>query len=221
MSNRTLSLDDGLYRYLLEVSVEESELLRALREETQASVELAAMQISPEQGQFMHWLVRLLGVRRAIEVGTYTGYSAICIASALAQDGELICCDINAEWTALARRYWQRAGLAQRIHLQLQPAAETLQALLAEGRDGEFDFVFIDADKPGYPLYYELALKLLRPGGVIAIDNTLWSGAVADPDDQSPETRAIRQMNTLLKEDKRVEKCMLPIGDGLSLAMKK
>jgi len=221
LSNRTLSLDDGLYRYLLEVSVEESELLRALREETQASVELAAMQISPEQGQFMHWLVRLLGVRRAIEVGTYTGYSAICIASALAQDGELICCDINAEWTALARRYWQRAGLAQRIHLQLQPAAETLQALLAEGRDGEFDFVFIDADKPGYPLYYELALKLLRPGGVIAIDNTLWSGAVADPDDQSPETRAIRQMNTLLKEDKRVEKCMLPIGDGLSLAMKK
>ncbi len=221
MSNRTLSLDDRLYQYLLEFSVEESPLLRELRQQTQRDVELAVMQISPEQGQFIRWLVRLAGVRRAIEVGTYTGYSSLCIAMAMPEEGELICCDVNREWTDLAQRYWHRAGLAQRIRLHLQPAQQTLRTLLEAGREGEFDFVFIDADKPNYPVYYELALKLLRRGGVIAIDNTLWSGAVADANDQSADTRAIRQMNALLKDDKRVEKCMLPIGDGLSLAMKK
>lgn len=221
MSNRTLSLDDRLYQYLLDVSVDESDLLRELREETAASVEFSVMQISPEQGQFMSLLLRLMGARRAIELGTYTGYSSICIASALPADGELICCDITEQWTDVARRYWQRAGLDSIISLQLRPALDTLQDLLEQGRDGEFDFVFIDADKQNYLAYYEHALRLVRPGGLIAIDNTLWSGAVADPADQEPGTRAIRRMNEMLKEDIRVHRCMLPLGDGLGLAMKK
>jgi len=221
LSNRTLSLDDRLYQYLLDVSVDESDLLRELREETAASVEFSVMQISPEQGQFMSLLLRLMGARRAIELGTYTGYSSICIASALPADGELICCDITEQWTDVARRYWQRAGLDSIISLQLRPALDTLQDLLEQGRDGEFDFVFIDADKQNYLTYYEHALRLVRPGGLIAIDNTLWSGAVADPADQEPGTRAIRRMNEMLKEDIRVHRCMLPLGDGLGLAMKK
>ncbi len=221
MSNRTLSLDDRLHQYLLDVSVDESDLLRELREETAASVEFSVMQISPEQGQFMTLLMRLFGARRAIELGTYTGYSSICIASGLPEDGELICCDITEQWTDVAKRYWQRAGLESKISLHLRPALETLQALLDEGRGGEFDFVFIDADKQNYVAYYELSLKLLRQGGLIAIDNTLWSGAVADPANQEPGTRAIRRMNEMLKHDNRVDKCMLPLGDGLSLARKK
>lgn len=221
MSNRTLSLDDRLYQYLLDVSVDESDLLRELREETAASVEFSVMQISPEQGQFMTLLMRLIGARRAIELGTYTGYSSICIASGLPEDGELICCDITEQWTDVARRYWRRAGLENKISLHLRPALETLQALLDEGRAGEFDFVFIDADKQNYVAYYELSLKLLRQGGLIAIDNTLWSGDVADPANQEPGTRAIRRMNEMLKHDDRVDKCMLPLGDGLSLARKR
>ena len=221
MSNRPLSLDDRLYQYLLDVSVDESDLLRELREETAASVEFSVMQISPEQGQFMTLLMRLIGARRAIELGTYTGYSSICIASGLPEDGELICCDITEQWTDVARRYWRRAGLESKISLHLRPALETLQALLDEGRAGEFDFVFIDADKQNYVAYYELSLKLLRQGGLIAIDNTLWSGDVADPANQEPGTRAIRRMNEMLKHDDRVDKCMLPLGDGLSLARKK
>ena len=221
MSNRTLSLDDRLYQYLLDVSVDESDLLRELREETAASVEFSVMQISPEQGQFMTLLVRLMGARRAIELGTYTGYSSICIASGLAEDGELICCDITEQWTNVARRYWRRAGLENIISLQLRPALETLQNLLDQGRGGEFDFVFIDADKQNYLAYYEHALRLVRPGGLIAIDNTLWSGAVADPADQEPGTRAIRRMNEMLKQDNRVHRCMLPLGDGLGMEMKK
>ncbi len=221
MSNRTLSLDDRLYQYMLDVSVDESDLLRELREETAASVEFSVMQISPEQGQFMTLLMRLIGARRAIELGTYTGYSSICIANGLPEDGELICCDITEQWTDVARRYWRRAGLESKISLQLRPALETLQALLDEGRAGEFDFVFIDADKQNYVAYYELSLKLLRQGGLIAIDNTLWSGAVADPSNQEPGTRAIRRMNEMLKHDDRVDKCMLPLGDGLSLARKR
>ena len=221
MSNRTLSLDDRLYQYLLDVSVDESDLLRELREETAASVEFSVMQISPEQGQFMTLLMRLIGAGRAIELGTYTGYSSICIASGLPEDGELICCDITEQWTDVAKRYWRRAGLENKISLHLRPALETLQALLDDARDGEFDFVFIDADKQNYVAYYELSLKLLRQGGLIAIDNTLWSGDVADPANQEPGTRAIRRMNEMLKHDDRVDKCMLPLGDGLSLARKR
>ncbi len=220
MSNRTLSMDDRLYEYMLDVSVNESELLRELREETAASVEFSVMQISPEQGQFMTLLMRLIGAKKAIELGTYTGYSSICIAEGMPDDAELICCDITEQWVAVAQKYWAKAGLQDKIDLRIRPALETLEDLLAQGRAGEFDFVFIDADKQNYQNYYELALKLLRTGGLIAIDNTLWSGAVADPDNDEPGTRAIRKMNQLLKLDTRVEKCMLPIGDGLSFAMK-
>lgn len=221
MSNRTITMDDRLYDYLLRVAVDESELLKALREETFASVEFPVMQISPEQGQFMTLLMRLIGARKAIEVGTYTGYSSICIAEGLPDDGELICCDLQAPWTDVARKYWAQAGLEEKITLHIRPGEETLKELLEQGREGDFDFVFIDADKQNYTVYYELALRLLKPGGLIAIDNTLWSGAVADPADTQPGTRAIRRMNDRLKIDERVHRCMLPIGDGLSLALKK
>jgi predicted O-methyltransferase YrrM len=221
MSNRTLSLDDRLHAYLLDVGVDEPDLLRELREETFASIDFPAMQISPEQGQFMSLLLRLFGARRAIELGTYTGYSSICIARALPADGELVCCDIERRWTAIAERYWRRAGLRERIDLRLKPALETLEDLLASGRGGEFDFVFIDADKLNYDAYYELALRLLRSGGLVAIDNTLWSGDVANPANTEPGTCAIRRLNELLKDDARVERCLLPIGDGLSLALKR
>lgn len=221
MSNRTLTLDDRLYQYMLNVSVDESELLGELREETFAAVEFPVMQISPEQGQFMTLLVRLIGARKVIELGTYTGYSSLCIAQALPDDGELICCDLQAAWTDVARKYWARAGEEHKITLHLRPGEETLQALIDDGREGEFDFVFIDADKQNYTRYYEMALRLLRPGGLIAIDNTLWSGEVADPANMEPGTRAIRRMNDRLKIDDRVYKSLLPIGDGLSLALKK
>lgn len=219
MSNRTLSIDDRIYDYLLSVSVDESELLSQLRDETQ-QVEWSVMQISPEQGQFMSLLVRLLNAKRALEIGTYTGYSSICIANALTDGGELVCCDDSAEWTAVAKKYWQLAGLEDKIKLHLQDAATTLQTLLDEGAAGSFDFIFIDADKQNYQLYYEQSLKLLRQGGLIAIDNTLWSGSVADPDNMEPGTRAIRQFNTMIKQDKRVTKSMVPIGDGLTLVHK-
>lgn len=220
MGNRTLTIDDRLYEYILDVGVDESELLRELREETFASVEFSVMQISPEQGQFITLLMRLIGARRAIELGTYTGYSSICIAQGLPDDGELICCDMQEQWTNVAKKYWAKAGLEHKITLHIRHGAETLTALVDEGRAGDFDFVFIDADKQNYTIYYELALKLLRKGGVVAIDNTLWSGEVANPENQEPGTRAIRRMNDLLKDDNRVHQCMLPIGDGLSLAIK-
>ena len=220
MSNRTLSIDDRLYEYMLDVAVDETPLLAELRAETFAQVEFPVMQISPEQGAFMRMLMQLIGAKKAIELGTYTGYSSICIAEGLGEGGELVCCDITEQWTTVAQKYWAKAGLDDSISLHLRPALETLEALLTEGRNEEFDFIFIDADKQNYLHYYEQALKLLRPGGLIAIDNTLWSGAVADPEDQEPGTRAIRRMNEFLRDDKRVQKCMLPIGDGLSLVLK-
>ena len=219
MSNRTLSIDDRIYDYLLSVSLRESELQKQLREET-AGIEYSEMQIAPEQGQFMAMLVGLCGARRAIEVGTYTGYSSISIASALPDDGELICCDDSAEWTAVAKKYWQRAGLEKRIKLKLGPAADTLQSLIDEGQSGLFDFIFIDADKQNYEVYYEQALNLVCQGGLIAVDNTLWSGDVADPDNNEPGTRAIRHFNDVVKEDKRVQISLVPIGDGLTLIRK-
>ncbi len=219
MSNRTLSIDDRLYEYLLRVSVDESELLARLREETR-SVEWSIMQISPEQGQFMALLVKLINAKRALEIGTYTGYSSICIATAMAEDSELICCDTSEEWTQLARKYWQLAGLEKRVKLQLQAAELTLQSLLDEGAAGSFDFIFIDADKQNYSLYYEQSLLLLRQGGLMAIDNTLWSGDVADPENTEPGTRAIRRFNDRVKADMRVTKSLVPIGDGLTLVIK-
>ena len=219
MSNRTLSIDDRTYDYICDVCVNESALLRQLREET-AELEYSVMQISPEQGQFMTLLVKMLKAERALEIGTFTGYSSICIATALPDNGRLICSDISPQWTAIAEKYWALAELEDRITLHSQPAEKTLQALFEEGAEGSFDFVFIDADKQNYIRYFEMALKLLRIGGVIAIDNTLWSGEVANPDNMEPGTRAIRRFNEAIKNDGRISHSLLTIGDGLTLILK-
>jgi caffeoyl-CoA O-methyltransferase len=219
LGNRTLSIDDRVYDYLLSVSLKESDLLAQLRMET-AGIEFSEMQIAPEQGQFMAMLVKLMGARRALEIGTFTGYSSVVIATALPEDGELVCCDDSEEWTSMARKYWQQAGLEDRINFKLGDASKTLQAMIDEGREGTFDFIFIDADKQNYPLYYELSLKLLRAGGLIAVDNTLGSGDVADPGNDEPGTRAIRRFNEMLKQDQRVEISLVTIGDGLTLVYK-
>jgi predicted O-methyltransferase YrrM len=220
MSSRTLQLTDGIYQYLLDHSLREDGIARELREHT-AGQQWAAMQISPEQGQFMTLLVELLGARRILEVGTFTGYSALCLARALPADGELVCCDISEEWTAVGIPYWERAGVRSRIKLCIQPALLTLDALLADGRAGGFDMAFIDADKVNYQHYYERGLQLLRPGGLLLIDNTLWGGSVADPADQDADTLAIRALNDKLLADERVTLSLLPIGDGLTLARKR
>jgi predicted O-methyltransferase YrrM len=219
MSDRTINLDERLYRYLQEHSVREHPVLRELREAT-AGMPHAGMQISPEQGQFMALLVRLMGARRALEVGVFTGYSALSVALALPPDGKVIACDVNAEWTAMARKYWDKAGVGGKIELALAPALETLDKLLAGGGAGRYDFAFIDADKENYLGYYERCLALVRKGGLLAFDNTLWSGHVADPARQDKDTVAIRALNDKLHEDPRVLPAMLPVGDGLTLALK-
>lgn len=201
-------------------SLREPELLAQLREET-ATQELAVMQITPEQGQFMTLLTQLCGVKRAIEVGTFTGYSALCIAMGLPEDGELIACDISEEWTSIGKRYWQQAAMDQKIDLRLAPAVDTLDQLIAAGCSGEFDLAFIDADKQNYQNYYEQCLKLLRSGGLIMVDNVFWGGSVADESDQEADTRAIRELNAILKKDDRIDLSMVPIGDGLTLARKR
>ena len=219
MSNRTLSIDDRIYDYLCDVAVNEPELLKQLRDET-AQLDYSAMQISPEQGQFMSLLIKLTGARRAIEIGTFTGYSSICIASAMPEDGRLICCDTSPQWTQMAEKYWQLAGIEDKIKLYTQPAQVTLHMLIDDGAENSFDFIFIDADKQNYIVYYELALRLVRKGGLIAVDNTLWSGAVADPDNSEPGTRAIRRFNDMLRDDDRVSHSLVTIGDGLTLVLK-
>jgi len=220
VSRRTEALTDELYEYLLSVSLREADVLRRLREETGA-LESARMQISPEQGQFMALLVELTGARNALEIGTFTGYSALVVALALPDDGRLVACDISEEWTAIARRYWDEAGVAHKVDLRLGPGADTLDALLTEGRANDFDFVFIDADKEGLDSYYEKSLELLRTGGLIAVDNTLWHGKVVDPAVTDPATEAIRVFNAKLRDDERVSLSLVPIGDGLSLARKR
>jgi caffeoyl-CoA O-methyltransferase len=220
MSSRTIPMTDRLYDYLLKVSLREPPLLAELRAET-AKLPLAMMQISPEQGQFMALLAELIGARKAIEVGTFTGYSALCVAGALPADGKLIACDISEEFTSVARRYWAKSGIAARIELRLAPALDTLNGLLKGGGAGSFDFAFIDADKTQYDAYYEAILKLLRPGGLVTIDNVLWSGAVADGRKRDADTVALRALNEKLKTDKRISLSMLPIGDGLTLARKR
>ncbi len=216
MSRRSINLTDDLYEYLLNVSLREPPLLARLREET-AGLASAAMQISPEQGQFMRLLVELIGARRAIEIGTFTGYSALVVAAGLSVGGKLICCDVNEKSAAIARRYWAEAGLADRIELHLAPALETLDEMLAAGVE-PFDFGFIDADKENYDGYYERLLKLIRPGGLILIDNVLWDGSVIDLEKTDADTEAIRALNLKLKVDERVTLSMLPLGDGLTLA---
>ena len=220
MANRTTALTDRLYDYLVDVSVREPPILRELREET-AKLPMAMMQIGAEQGQFMRLLIELIGARRAVEVGTFTGYSALCVAEAMGPQGRLIACDVSEEYTAVARRYWARAGVAERIDLRLGPAVATLDDLLAKGAAGSIDFVFIDANKTDYDAYFERALRLLRPGGLIAVDNVLWSGSVADPTADDEDTNAIRALNRKLATDERVSLSLLPIGDGLTLARKR
>lgn len=217
MSTHTINMTPALYEYMLSVSAVEPEVLRRLREET-STLEMARMQISPEQGQFMRLLIGLSGARRALEVGVFTGYSSLCVAMALPPEGELFACDVSEEWTAIARRYWREAGMEERIHLRIAPALLTLQELLSARGPGQFDFAFIDADKPNYRAYFEKCLELVRPGGFIAVDNVLWSGRVAEPGVTDPDTVAIREFNKALSRDRRVEHCIVPIADGLTLA---
>jgi predicted O-methyltransferase YrrM len=220
MSRRSISLTDSLYEYLLSVSLREPDLLRRLREETAADPS-ARMQVSPEQGQFMALLARLMGARRYLEIGVYTGYSSLALALALPEDGRILACDVSERWTAIARRYWAAAGVAHKIELRLAPALETLERARAEGAAGTFDFAFIDADKENYVAYYERVLGLLRPGGLLVVDNTLWSGRVADPEDAEADTVAMRHFNEHLHLDERVDLSLVPIGDGLTLARKR
>ena len=219
MSNRSITLNDSLYAYLLSVSLRESELQRRLREET-AQDPMARMQIAPEQGQFMGLIARLMGARRCIEVGVFTGYSSLAVALALPMDGSIVACDVSEQWTSVARRYWAEAGVVDRIDLRLAPALETLDALLAAGGAGRYDLAFIDADKVNYLGYYERVLELLRPGGLVVVDNTLWSGRVADPEVADADTVALRHFNEHLHHDARVDLSLVPIGDGLTLARK-
>jgi caffeoyl-CoA O-methyltransferase len=218
MSRRTINLDDTLYDYLLEHSLREHPEQTALREATRTHPH-GGMQISPEQGQFMQLLVKLIGARHTIEVGTFTGYSALTVALALPPDGKVLACDISDEYTSIGKPYWQRAGVADKIELVIAPATQTLDARLASGEAGHYDFAFIDADKPGYDSYYERCPQLVRAGGLIAFDNTLWGGDVARPA-RDDDTRALQALNDKLHRDERIDMAMLPIGDGLTLARK-
>lgn len=220
MSRYNEFIPERVSQYLVEHSLHEAAVLSELRKTT-AELAQAQMQISPLQGQFMALLVKLTGARRCIEIGTFTGYSSLAVALALPDDGHIVACDVNQEWTDIARRFWQQAGVADRITLKLQPATDTLQTMLDHGQAGSHDFAFIDADKPTYQTYYELVLKLLRPGGLIAVDNTLWSGKVADPAVSDTNTDALRAFNDHLHADQRIDLSVLPIGDGLTLARKR
>jgi predicted O-methyltransferase YrrM len=220
MSRETLGLSAPLSDYLRAVGMREDADLAALRAET-ASHTMARMQISPEQGQLMALLIRMLGARKTLEVGVFTGYSAMVVAKAMGPQGRVVALDVSEEFTAVARRHWAKAGIAERIDLRLAPAADSLKKLIAAGESGTFDFAFIDADKENYDTYYEASLTLLRKGGLIAIDNVLWSGAVIDPSDTTAATAALRKINQKIHGDARVEVSMVPIGDGLTLALKR
>ena len=220
MSTRSILLTDPLYDYLLAVSLRETDLQRRLREETAANP-MSRMQISPEQGQFMALLVRLIGARRSIEVGVFTGYCSLAVALALPADGGIVACDVSEEWTALRAATGPRPGLRHRIDLRLAPAIETLDSLLADDGRGGFDLAFIDADKTNYLAYYERVLELLRPGGLVVVDNTLWSGRVADAAVDDEDTVALRHFNQCLHRDQRVDLSLLPVGDGLTLARRR
>ena len=220
MGKRTLDLDERLYDYLLSVSSREVPVLRRLREETD-KLEEARMQISPDQGQFMALLLKLIGATRVIEIGTFTGYSALVMALALSDDGRIVCCDKSDEWTSIARRYWREAGVEDKIELRLGDALGTLDALMDSGDKNSFDFAFIDADKVNMQNYFERCLALLRQGGLIAVDNVLWGGSVINEEKQDDDTVAIRAFNKQLKEDDRVDIALVSIGDGLTLARKR
>jgi len=220
MASKTHFMDQKVLRYVVEHSLRDAPLLAELRAET-ATLTQGGMQVPPEQGQFLALMVQATGATRCIEVGTFTGYSALCVAQALPANGKLVCCDVSEEWTNIGRRYWERAGVAGKIDLRIAPATETLDRMLSAGEAGHYDFAFIDADKPNYQPYYERCLRLIRTGGLIAFDNTLWSGAVADDADQSESTRALRALNDKLHHDERVSVSLLSIGDGVTLALKR
>ena len=220
MANRTIGISDELAAYVRRVGTREPEVLARLREET-AALPQHRMQVAPEQGAFLALLVELVGARRCIEIGTFTGYSSTAMALALPTDGKLVCCDVSEEWTSIARRYWEEAGIAPRIDLRLAPAVETLDRMLVDGEEDAFDLAFIDADKSGYDAYYERLLRLVRPGGLIAFDNTLWGGRVIDEDTDDEDTRALRALNLKLSGDDRVTLCLLPVADGLTLVRRR
>ncbi|MBE9038650.1 class I SAM-dependent methyltransferase [aff. Roholtiella sp. LEGE 12411] len=219
MTTQTLGLEQNLYDYLLSVSLREPKILTQLRQETNQHP-MGRMQIAPEQGQFLALLVQLLGAKKTLELGVFTGYSSLVVALALPPEGKVVACDVSEEFTAIARRYWQQAGVADKIHLCIAPAMETLDQLLLAKQAETFDFAFIDADKSKYDDYYERSLQLVRPGGVIAIDNVLWSGRVADPQVQDNRTKKIRAFNQKLHQDTRISLSLIPIADGLTLALK-
>jgi len=218
--SRHFSFDEPTYQYLVKTSVRETDVARRLREETQ-QLPMAQMQIGPDQGQFLQLLVQLIQAKKTLEVGVFTGYSSLWVAQALPDEGKIVACDVSEEYTAVARRYWKEAGVDHKIDLRLRPALETLDELLAQGGASTFDFAFIDADKSNYDNYYERALQLIRTGGLIAVDNTIWSGRVADPNESDTDTVAIRKLNEKLHRDERVALSMLTVGDGLTLAMKR
>jgi predicted O-methyltransferase YrrM len=220
MSDRRLIITDEIYRYVLEHSVREPPVLARLREVTQRMPE-ALMQIGPEQGQLMALLARLVGAKRCIEIGVFTGYSSLAVALALPEDGRIVACDVSEEYTSVARQFWREAGVAHKIDLRLQPATRTLDELIAAGESGRYDFAFIDADKVSYDAYYERVLKLLRPGGVVLLDNVLWSGQVADPKTEEASARIFQALNDKLHRDERIDLSLLPIGDGLTVARKR
>ena len=220
MSNRSIGLSKELHQYLLDVSLRETDVMRRLREETAAHPK-SNMQIAPEQGQFMQLLVRMLGATRTLEVGTFTGYSALAVAEALPEDGEIVACDVSEEYTQVARRYWKEADVDHKIDLRIAPAIDTLDTLLDEGAAGTFDFAFIDADKEQYDAYYERSLKLLRSGGLVVLDNVFRGGRVANPDIEKESVRAIQRLNEKIHADERVHLSMIPVADGLTLALKK
>jgi caffeoyl-CoA O-methyltransferase len=218
--SRHFSFDEPTYQYLGKTSVRETDVARRLREETQ-QLPMAQMQIGPDQGQFLQLLVQLIRAQKTLEVGVFTGYSALWVAAALPDEGKIVACDVSEEYTAVARRYWKEAGVDHKIDLRLRPALETLDELLAQDGASTFDFAFIDADKSNYDNYYERALQLIRTGGLIAVDNTIWSGRVANPNESDTDTVAIRKLNEKLHRDERVALSMLTVGDGLTLAMKR
>jgi predicted O-methyltransferase YrrM len=220
MTSKSIGLPDDVYQYVLAHGVREPAILARLREET-AAHPMAQMQIEPLQGAIFRLLVELLDARSYVEVGTFTGYSSLAVALAMPADGRLVCCDVSEEYTSVARRYWAEAGLADRVDLRIGPGVDTLESLLAEGREDTFDLAFIDADKKSYPAYYERCVRLLRPGGVVALDNVLWGGEIVDMTKQDHDTLALRAVNELVRDDERVTEVLLPVADGMTLARKR
>ena len=220
MANKTMGISDDLAAYVVKVGTREPDVLARLREET-AAIPQHNMQIAPEQGAFLALLVELIGARRCIEVGTFTGYSSTAVALALPEDGQIVCCDVSEEWTSLARRYWAEAGVSGKVDLRIAPATETLDQLVAGGQEATYDFAFVDADKAGYDAYYERLLRLIRPGGLIVFDNMLWGGDVLDTDPSDEDTKALQALNAKLARDERITLCLLPVADGVTLARRR